>query len=317
MAFDVPADLTVAYSAKSTQELFSKNVFASLCDKTWQPEALTNHKVEIPAPVFVPATAYTRAASYKAAVVPTQTFISLLMDQHGEVSDQIDFLDEVDTPLNYLEKFRVSGTRRMAKYVDANMHTFLTGLTIATAQSVASTDTTTASNIFKFSSLRYGADVGKLVFNQISQFSDAMLGLGAVGGSGDSPTDFWCVMSIGLRRELANYLLASKYSLDPLTTDLLNRSGIFSSNQYGGRLFGVDLIAWPALTPPAAADEDALCYFGAKQAVAYAERPVFASIIGKSANQTAPTTALHQISTFGRVVVNSDLLYSGGVKTIA
>ncbi len=320
MAFNIPADLTIAYSELSAIQIRQASIIPPLLDRRWEPLAQTQYTVNIANPSYnTTATAYTRDGNFKALLTSDQAYISLVMSQHGEVGNALHYLDEIETPLNYLNGIRSDQSISMANYIDSNLLTYIAGLSYHANQTIRST-TTSAANVWDISNDAYGNSVGQLLYRQINEYGDEMLSIGAINGGGESPSDFWCLMSVKQFRAVVDYLQGRNFSLDPLTESMLTRSSVFQQGYYRGMLNGVTLVVQPKHDPEgdaSSAGDDVNMFFGCRQSIAFAERTPFMQFIRAEENQTTPDHLMRMISTFGRIRVATDTLYVGGVESVA
>ena len=316
------ANLKTVISEKTTLELEKSTIMQALCDPSWNARVQNAKGVEIPTITWAARAASADINAGRTLTWPTpteasETFQTLSIDREFKQGNKVPVLHSSENiPRNLVERARANISRKTRQAIDADLLAEITGATYATAQNIQSTSTA-ANNSFDISNDKGGSNVGKLLLEQIFDYGDALISMGAVLGDGEAPSGFYCLMPVKLRRALHDYLLAQKYSYDPLTASLLERSGIFASGQYGGRLNGVDIIIQPLLPTPAAA-ADFNIYFGARQALAYGIRPTWTQTIAPTSDAATDLAFIvNQVTVWGQLIVHAPLLVKGGVEAIA
>ena len=316
------ANLKRVISEKTTLELEKSTIMQALCDPSWNSRVQNAKGVEIPtikwadrvATADIPAA---RTLTWPTPTEATETFMNLDVDRVFSQGNKVPVLHANENiPRNLVERARANISTKTRQAMDQDILDEITGATYDTAQNIQSSSTD-AANAYDISNGKGGTNVGKLLFEQIYDYGDALISMGAVLGNGEAPSGFYCLIPVKLRRELHRYLLDQKYSYDPLTAALLERSGIFASGQYGGRLNGVDLLIQPLLATPTAAG-DFNTYFGARQALAYGIRPTWTQTIQPTSDAASDLSfTVNQVTVWGRLIVHAPLLVKGGVKAVA
>ena len=320
MTFDVSADLVQAYAARSTLQIYKEAPLLQLFDNSWANNIVmgdNGYVAKIPNPDLTGITivSRTRAADYTIATQVGQSFIDLALDQHAGDDVVLHYLDERETPLNYVEAIRRDLAAKASNYIDQNLLDYVEGLTIASGRQIEST-ATAANSVYDVSEGAYGSKVGELLFGEINDYGDELMSMGAIRGIGERPSTPTCIMSVKQYRQVANYMLAQKYSLDTLTQDILQSSSIFGSDAYRGSINGVALLVSDKMPTPTATSE-AYMWFVCRQSVGVAKLPDFISIIDPGANQSRRGWDFHYQVDFGRIEVVGDLTYRGGVQSQA
>ena len=316
----VVADLSPVYATITKMQIALGSTFPELCDKRHNAAHQNRRVIKIPTiDNNVDVTDYTRHADYGTATRQGISYTDFTLDQYRQVNGEISFLDEEELYLGLAENMRSAQGLALLQDEDANALTFLDAATVAASRDLQST-LTTVNNVWDVSLGKYGSAVGKLIYEQIVAFGDAMASIGATSetAGGDVPTDLYALLSIHQLRTMLNWLFAQKQSLDPLTENILVEAKMLrASGRVRGVVNNVSVIAWPRIKEPTSGTADRPFYMGAKQAVAWSDRPVWVNNVPASANETKPSQMIRQINRFGRMVLQPELLYKGGVQTVA
>jgi len=317
MAFDVPADLVQLYSAQTTIEINTGSILPNLLDRRWEPELQSAYRTKIPNPTYnTPASAFTRGGDWKTATVGAQTFINFDIDQYLEVGQTIDWLDVVELPINYLDRFRQSQRVQLNKGIEANLIAALEGLVTWTSGTNEFRYGDSTDNLARDTLKPATAAATQELIDSIFDIGVTYAKSGVIGPLAATPLGgvvggLWCLMVPEIFRYLAAALLDKKYSLDTLTDPILRRQSVFNTGAYQGSLGNVQIFSHPGLTYPtqgSGQSDHVYTYIGVPQAMAFALRPPIVQFITPDQNQTGPDYLLRQIVPFGRVGVNTGLV---------
>ena len=316
MAFTPSTDSTILYSAASTMQIRDRAVFSELFTREYEGGVQSARTFKIPNPDYNQSVAtYTRGADFGTPNTASQAFIDLTIDQYEIIEGSLDFIDDIELELDYVERIRSEQTIKMTNAMDTNYLAYLNSLTIGAGQTIASSNTA-ANNAYDISAGSYGSAVGEVLYRQINDFADAMKGSGALDGLGDTDVGMWAVLPVKAWREVTDYLNSRRLSLDVLTEGILSRNAAFSQRSFEGHLSGVTIMTSNKMTAPTSAG-DYKFWYGTNRAVAQGVRPVYVQTISPEENQTSPFFVMRQITQYGRVLVNPEVLFLGGIEAVA
>ena len=333
-----PLNFRQAWSAETTLAFLRRLTIGARLNAQWDGDAMTNAQVFVQNPNYnVVASQTTRKQAYGTPREPEASRITIDMNQNARVENMLYVEDEVQNAVRtYRARLQTASISALATHYEDNIVSYMASLATTGAATVngfagpigvmnfaGDKDTGFA----PVSGKPFGSDAQKadalswledFLTTARVQFERADIPIGD-GGPGNGGTigggtgNFWCVLPPELYAHgLAAALEAKGISLD-FVRQVIQSLGVFGPT-FGGSYKGFDLIVSNALPNPADHDTDWVAYAGADAAIAAPRRPV-RNYVTEPANASAERYEFRHMTTFGRALINSDLLIKGVFNT--
>ena len=324
MAYDYPTgvgitgDLEQAFSRLSTIDVNVGSIMPMLSDRRYEPEVQTINRTHIAKPTYnKKVVKRARGDDWKSTSTGSQEFITLIVVQEAEIDTELERLDAMELPLNYLERERMAQVAALRLEIeedciglidtDANYDTSRTYAVGTAGSDFIDKDGTSTGSVI---------NIGKGILDSIRKFNIYLGNKGALGPAsgmqiGGMLGSRNLVTGLEEFDALDQYLQSEKLSYDRLTDELLTSNSIFANEDYMGTLKGVNIFATPKITKPSAngAANFRNSYMFLPNAWAYAQRPSLVVMIDPVRNQTnGPNYIMRQIANYGYVVLDSQWL---------
>ena len=264
------------------------------------------------------------------------TAITVNLRNGYEESYQIPRLDALQSPLPETELAEREIAAKINNKIEADIYAYLTGLA-----SVSLTGTPTATANGNAGSVRKRAEVTNQTIS-ISGKHAVSTQLGADGimdviddfvlrakranlidGStlyGDTPGMLYMIMAPELfKYHVVNRLRAQGLSLDPLTSDTLKRSSVFSTDAFVGKLGveGLTIVCPNVATVPASAGDNWKIVAGYSNAVLGGIGPIFTQLISPEQNQDGDGWVVRVVVNPFYNLFNGDGIYIYEINSVA
>ena len=300
------------------------NLLRAFADRSFESDVMSAERTLIPNPTLPgkgSATTRTRNADWKAtAGQPTQAFLVLAIDQSIEDAVELEYRDNIESPLNYLELNRRSMAAGLNTSIEDNIYAFLnTDSNFDSARSVEvgtrGTDNITPAGVVS-------GGVGEGIVQALLDISTDLASRNKLGPAmGDqidrAPRGPVAVMHPQCFKAVATYLLAEKYPEIKIAEEVLDSISVRRREAYMGRLWGIDLYSSPVCAAPASASNtnkwNILIF--SPDSWTYAERPPVIQYLTPETNQTGPSYLLREIRDFGRTLLDTSVLFRRQVHT--
>ena len=325
-------DLVRAYSRRMGRiDSNRANLLRAACARDEEATLQNVERAHIPNPTLKSApTDRSRNADWKAANYDQdQEFLTLAIDKSTEDAVALDYRDAIEAPLRYLELKR---SKLMAGITTA-IEDKLYGELVKDAHYPAASATVKKSNFVSDASAKVDKDgeadgaVGEFVVKSLARIGTTLTAANRMGPAMGTQIDrtarpVACFMNPFIFEATALYLLEEKYSLDSLTTEVLDSMSIRQREAYKGSLFGIDIMSTPAMFQPGANAAVGANGVGAwnalvfsPEAVQYAERPPTIQYLTPETNQTKPGYELKHIVDYGFLVTDPSFMFRIQVRT--
>lgn len=312
MSLTVGDDTLKAFSRQTTIELYQNAVFAALMDRSYEQDLEGAYEVDIQNPNLAGTiTSRSRGADWKTAQEVTATQVNLKLDQQYEGVQKIAYEDVRQSPdIGWLDRMRRHTMLTARNYIDANIATYIAGLTYDAANKF-----TVGSGNTNAMTLRSQDDYSKGTGDELPA---KMAQRGAlhffrknvIDGdeqSGMNPGDLWVICAPEVLFVLMLDMAERGYNWDRLTEDVLSNNRVLTNEAWRGRLSGIDFIVSNQLAVPTSGN-DFKCYMGTRKAIALAIDEPVTSFFTPQTNQEGPNYQLNQAGIFGRALVNPLLI---------
>ena len=327
MPFTAPADMAQTFSRRSTVEFHRRPLLPQLTQDR-SMEVNSAYRVQISNPSYSKPSDATRKKAYDRTDDDWPTgaqaeaeFISLDVDQRIQDARDLLYLDNIELPLNYLERIRADMAASMATDYEDEYYDWLKGLNYGASPAGRQDDIGGGSNKLDHQGVLTGS-VGDLIYDAIQDFNVYLTNLNAIGPSsgptiGGAAGMPYCAMNAEVFKQFARWLLDKRLSFDTLTEGILRRNTILSSGNFRGMIAGIPIFTTPAIDKPtsSAAAQKWILQMGTTEANATARRTPITQFLTPTVNQDKYRYELKQVWFYGRAEVNSKLNYRARLAT--
>ena len=241
MPFTAPADMALTFSRRSTVEFHRRPLLPQLTQDR-SMEVNSAYRVQISNPSYTKPADATRKKAYDRTDDDWPTgaqaeaeFISLDVDQRIQDARDLLYLDNIELPLNYLERIRADMAASMATDYEDEYYKWLAALNYTASPAGRQDDIGSSSVKINKDGVASG-EVGEAIYDAIQDFNVYLTELNAVGpaagptigGAAGMP---YCAMNGVVYKAFSkNYLLDKRLSAGTtLTADILRNGTRFLS----------------------------------------------------------------------------------------
>lgn len=240
----------------------------------------------------------TRGDDWAASRDVEQLWIDMKADQHWEVANGIDWEDNLESVLPYVEIEMMQQLVKIAEYWDANMfaymqsqanaHDFPAAYTLSLDTTAPVMDTSTGDNANKF---------GEIVFNYAHYY---LRDKNVIGGGGTRERPYM-VGRPSVVDAIENSVVHLNYNIPATNETFFNRERIADMAGYRFSFRGIDVYESEEIAQPTTAGTDKhKLLVGIRKAVAAIDVQPLVQLLSPSVNQTKPRWELKQVGYFGR-----------------
>ena len=320
MAIEV-ADLSTYYSAMTTVDVREVAVWPMLCNRNWEAELQGQDKVVIQDPTYNTEPANrTRGADFTATKNESSSDqIVLTVNHRNEQRNVLDYEDAEETPIDWLNRIRLSQAIDMAtggaNSINTTVYNDMTGSTFPAAQKrtlgTAGTDFIDSDNPYVGTGRGYG-----LVHDAITAWDLYMQRANLRGTTiGGSVGESCMVMSPELFSGYRGWTIEQGYQWDTLTASVLGAGGVLTGERYVGSIFGIKFITsnrYPVPTGNAMWRIHAFttgCF-------TFAMKSPLVQILSPQINQTGPYWDMKQLGRWATKEINDTFKYEFLVRVV-